>query len=169
MSKNSRTRTQAGEAFKDLLLIVRDITLHYYFQINTQSADQVTVDFNALFGRSIESFSVRKGALIDCMWDSKIQDDTIDIHAIRMWLSIQDATSRQYVRNRAAAKARRDEYTCNWFQRSLLDFTRGNDDVLVVTGSSGTGKSMLSGWVLERLQRPIGKKSYDSLSISIGV
>lgn len=168
LSANRQIRTQVGEAFNDLLMLVRDITLHYYVQINTLSANEVSLDFNQIFGRAVDSFYSRKNRIIDCMWSSRIDDESINIHAIRMWLSIHDVTTRNYLRDREAAKARRDEYTCDWVQRSLLDFTRGNDDVLAITGPSGSGKNMLSGWILERLQRPIGKKTYETLSLSIG-
>lgn len=149
-------------------MLVRDITLYYYVQINTLSTNEVSVDFNRLFGKAMDDFYGRKNRIIDAMWASEIKDDSINIHAIREWLTIHDATTRDYLRDRAAAKARRDEYTCDWIQRSLLDFTRGSGDVLGITGPPSSGKSMLSGWILERLQRPIGKKTFETLSISIG-
>ena len=62
----------------------------------------------------------------------------------------------------------RDEYTCEWFQKELLDFTRSDDDILVINGKSGCGKSVLSGWIVERLQRPLGRKSYETISYVIG-
>jgi hypothetical protein len=150
------------------LSLVRDITIHYHIQVNTISSDEVSLDFSSIFGRAIDAFYSHKERIIEAMWASRIDDESINIHAIRIWLSIRDATTRTYISDRAAAKARRDEYTCDWFQRPLLDFTRGRDDVLAITGASGSGKSMLSGWILERLQRPIGKKTYETLSLDIG-
>jgi tetratricopeptide (TPR) repeat protein len=150
-------------------MLVRDIALHYHIQIRTLSSNEVSLDFKSLFGRNIDAFYSRKDRIIESMWSWRIDDDSINIHAICMWLSVRDATTRTYLGDRAAAKARRDEYTCDWFQRPLLDFTRGEDDVLAITGPSGCGKSMLSGWIMERLQRPIGKKTYQTLSLSVGM
>jgi ABC-type dipeptide/oligopeptide/nickel transport system ATPase component len=50
----------------------------------------------------------------------------------------------------------------------LLDFSRGQGNVLAITGPSGCGKSILSGWIVERLQRPLGRKTHhEMLSFSI--
>lgn len=39
----------------------------------------------------------------------------------------------------------------------------------LVIGGSGSGKSILSGWIVERLQRSSGKKSFDVVSVIIGL
>ena len=166
---NSHIRAEVGQAFNDLLKLVRDVTLHYRVQISTLSSMEVVLDFNIVFGRNIEAFYGRKDHIIDAMWACKIEDDSLNIHAIRKWLSTRDSTTRKVISDRTAAKGRRDEYTCEWFQRHLLDFSRSDDDVLGITGPSGCGKSILWGWIVERLQRPLGKKSHETLSLIIGM
>jgi hypothetical protein len=165
---NSHIRTEVGQAFNDLLNLVREVTLYYSIQLSAISTE-VVLDFNSLFGRHIEAFYGRKDHIIEAMWACKIDGDSVNIHAIRTWLSIRDSTTRKVLRDRAAAKGRRDEYTCQWFERHLLDFSHGNGDVLAVTGPSGCGKSMLWGWIVERLQRVLGKKTHATLSLTIGM
>jgi hypothetical protein len=103
------------------------------------------------------------------MWKLRLGEDSADVGIIRKWLGIHDRVVRAVIADRKEAATRRDEYTCEWFQRSLFDFSRGSGDTLVVTAPFGSGKTVLASWIVERLQRPIGKKNYQTLSISIGM
>jgi Cdc6-like AAA superfamily ATPase len=91
----------------------------------------------------------------------------MNVGRIRKWLKPHDKTTQDILRNRREALKHRAEYTCEWFQRHLLDFSRGKKNVLLVTGPEGCGKSVLSGWIVERLQRPLAKKNFVTLSYSI--
>lgn len=75
---------------------------------------------------------------------------------------------RFIVNDSAAAKTYRAEFTCEWLQRHLIDFFRGKDDILAVDGPAGSGKSVLSGWIEERLQRPLARISYETLAYTFG-
>jgi ABC-type polysaccharide/polyol phosphate transport system ATPase subunit len=104
------------------------------------------------------------------MWACKVDEDSVNINSVRKWLGVHDSTVRTVLNDRAAARSRRHEYTCEWFQRALLDFTRGDGDILAITGPSGCGKSMLASWVTERLQRPLGKKkTHETMFLTIGM
>jgi ABC-type glutathione transport system ATPase component len=102
------------------------------------------------------------------MWECRLGNDCANVRVIRQWLEIRDNITRNIIRERVAAGRRRDEYTCEWMGRPLLDFSRGTDDVFAITGPSGSGKSILAGWILERLQRPLDKKIHATLSLIIG-
>jgi hypothetical protein len=52
----------------DLLMLMRDVALHYRFQISALSSNEVTLDFNSLFGRNIDAPYARKDHIIDAMW-----------------------------------------------------------------------------------------------------
>lgn len=159
---------EVGQAFNDLLVLVRDVALHYHIQISTITSSQVNLDFNSLFGKSIDSFYARKDHIIEAMWACTQESESHDVHAIRKWLSVRDPVVRDLLRDRAATRARHDEYTCEWIQRTLLDFSRGNSPILALTGPSGSGKSILASWIVERLQRPLGKKTHDTLFLTVG-
>ncbi len=67
------------------------------------------------------------------------------------------------------SRGERDEFTCEWFQTHLVGFTRSSEDIFLVTGIGGSGKSFLSGWITERLQRTLEKKTYIVNSVTIGM
>jgi hypothetical protein len=169
ISLTSHIRREIGQAFDDLLTLVRDVALHYRIQISSLTNTEATQDFNSLFRRNLDNFYERKDQIIDAMWASKMNsDDSISIYKVRTWLSIRDDVTRMVLRDRLASRSRRDDHTCDWLQKTLLDFSRGTDKVLAITGDSGSGKSFLWGWTVERLQRRLGKKIHETLSITIG-
>jgi hypothetical protein len=150
-------------------MLVRDVTLYYHIEINTLTTTQVAIDFNSLFGKHIVAFYGRKDHIIDAMWACKVNVDSVNINSVRTWLGVGDSTVRAVLSHRAAARSRRDEHTCEWFQRTLLDFTRGDGEILAITGPSGCGKSFLFSWIFERLQRQLGKKTHETISLTIGM
>lgn len=132
-------------------------------------SSEVVLDFNGVFGGKIEAFYRRKDHIVESMWECRLGDESVNIAVIRKWLGVKDKVVRTVLGNRKSANSRRDEYTCEWFQRPLLDFSRSSDHVLNITGPSGSGKSVLSGWIVERLQRPLGKKTHETLYLTIGM
>ena len=162
-------RVGLGQVFNDLLILVRDVSTYYYSQVNAISNGQVSLDFNSVFGSRIEAFHKRKSHITDAMWRFELGDDaSMDLETLRAWLRPRDLSIQTLVRNRLHAPGHRDEYTCEWFQRHLLDFSRSKNDVLSIIGPAGCGKSVLSRWIIERLQRPVGKKSFETLYVTIG-
>ena len=160
---------EVGQTFSDLLVLVREVSIHYYAQVNAISAGQVSLDFNSTFGSHIEAFHKRKSRITDAMWQVELGDDvSVDIETLRAWLRPRDRNLQTLVKNRSHAPGHRDEYTCEWFQRHLLDFSRSGEDGLSIVGPAGCGKSVLSRWIVERLQRPLGKKTYETLYFTLG-
>jgi type II secretory ATPase GspE/PulE/Tfp pilus assembly ATPase PilB-like protein len=94
---------------------------------------------------------------------------TTDMQKIRDWLSPADRTLRLLTSDVMNSRGERDEFTCEWFQTHLVGFTRSSEDIFLVTGSGGSGKSFLSGWIAERLQRTLDKKTYIVNSVTIGM
>ena len=103
-------------------------------------------------------------------WAANLNAETsLEIRTIRQFLAPQDRTLQILVSDRMGTRGIRDEFTCEWFQKHLLDFARSKDDVLAINGPSGCGKSTLAGWIVERLQRPLGRKSYGTITYFIGM
>ena len=166
---DERIRVAVGQAFNDLLILIRDISTYYYAQVNAISAGQVSVDFNSAFGGQIEAFHKRKSQITDAMWQIELGDEaSMGVETLRAWLRPRDSNLQTLVKNRFHAPGHRDEYTCEWFQRHLLDFSRSKDDGLSIVGPAGCGKSVLSRWIAERLQRPLGKRTYETLFFTLG-
>lgn len=86
-----------------------------------------------------------------------------DIQKVRKWLNQRSCLLKTISTDRHTQRAQYDEYTCEWFQRHLLQFTRGNEDVLAITAPAGSGKSTLSTWIQERLQRPMDRKIHNTI------
>ena len=167
---NGHIRMEVGHAFNALLMLVREVSIYYHVRISGISSSPVTIDFNSIFGGYVEDFHRRKNHIIDDMWEHELGSGfSVDVRTIRKWLGTRDRTVQTILEDRLSAKGHRDEYSCEWFQRYLLDFSRGGkDDILAVTAGAGCGKSVLSGWVIERLQRPLGRKTHQTLSYAVG-
>jgi Cdc6-like AAA superfamily ATPase len=60
------------------------------------------------------------------------------------------------------------DFTCEWFSQHLTDFTRSENGALLVTGKPATGKTVLSEWVVERLQSLNGRRASEVIAYTIG-
>lgn len=144
-------------------MLVRDVSIFYYAKVNGMSSGETSLDFSSLFGGQIEGFYSRKEHITDAMWKHQLgQHESMEIATLRSWLTPRDRMLKKLHKDRVLTPEHRDEYTCEWFQRSLLDFSRSQEDVLALFGPEGCGKTYLSRWIVERLQRPLGKKSRKS-------
>lgn len=65
-------------------------------------------------------------------------------------------------------RTERADYTCEWFSQYLTGFTRSEKGVLLVTGEPATGKTVLSEWVIERLQSLNGHQASEVIAYRIG-
>ncbi|KAL9606785.1 MAG: hypothetical protein Q9179_000075 [Wetmoreana sp. 5 TL-2023] len=167
LSANSRIRTEVGQAFNTLLIIVREVSLYYSYRLRS-SVHDTSFDFNTLFGGQIAAFRKRKSHIVDAMWEHVLGDEAaMETRNLRKWLGPRDPGSQKLLKKDDTAPADRDEYTCEWFQSHLLAFSRSDEDIFAIHGPTGCGKSVLSSWVVERLQRPLGKKAYVTLSCTI--
>ena len=54
-----------------------------------------------------------------------------------------------------------------WFQTHLTKYLNSNEPFLLVTGEAGNGKTTLAASIVERLQRPVSRKQYDTLFVTL--
>jgi hypothetical protein len=54
-----------------------------------------------------------------------------------------------------------------WFQNHLSRYLNSSDSFLLVTGEAGNGKTTLAASIVERLQRPVSRKQYDTLFVTL--
>lgn len=167
LSANSHVRTEVGQAFKSLLVLVREVSLYYKSKSRT-SIGQTSFDFNGVFGGQISAFHQRKNHILDAMWEYSLGDEaTMEVKNLRKWLGPHDSGLQKLLKAGHSAPGDRDEYTCEWFQSHLLSFSRSQNDTLAIHGPAGCGKSVLWDWIVERLQRSLGKRAYVTLSCTI--
>ena len=93
---------------------------------------------------------------------------TVPVHSIRGWLSPTDRIMRRLESDPTDEKTYREEFTAEWLQRPLLEFLHSKHRAMTLTGPMGSGKSVLSAWITDRLQRPIGRKVYQAIDYIIG-
>ena len=136
------------------------------------SSTSVRFDFNGVFGKSIINLEETKDRIADIMWAYNLRKSRfqtpVKIATLRDWLVPSDDTVRLLTDSKKTDKAERTEYTCEWFQRHLLDFLRSDDRSFSINGTIGCGKSVITDWMEERLQRPLGKKYYETISFAFG-
>ena len=156
---------EVGQAFNGMLLLVREISMYYNAKATGMLSSEAIVDFISLFGAQIEHFYSHRKLITDEMWKHQLgEHEPVDIATISTWLSPRDSVLKKLHKDRMLTPEHRDEYTCEWFQRHLLDFSRSQDDILALVGREGCGKTYLFRWIVERLQRPIGKKTRKFIS-----
>ena len=157
-----------SDVFESLVHLVGDVAIYYRTRISRMSGTQpVSIDFSAAFGKSVDAVWRKKEHLWNHLWSSKLGKKryTLSIEQLRHKLSPDDHSAQALLFAGLANKAERAEGTCEWIQGDLLDFLRSSSDkTLSITGASGCGKSMLAAWIKDRLQRTLGRVSYETLS-----
>lgn len=167
LSATRKIQDGIGKILNSLLILVRDVSLYYRVRLLSSKHD-ASIDFNAVFGGQIAAFHRRKNHVIDGMWEHSVGDAAVmGARSLRKRLGPQDSSLQRLLNSDDVAPSERGEYTCEWFQSHLLAFSRSKDDTLALFGPMGCGKSVLSRWVIERLQRPLGKKSFNTLACTI--
>jgi hypothetical protein len=91
----------------------------------------------------------------------------VSVDLVREFLTPHDRVTRTLAVTRYIKKPRAD-FTCEWFDRHLTDFTRGGKELMLVSGKPSTGKSVLSEWVVERLQASTGRRASEVVTYTIG-
>lgn len=124
-------------------------------------------EFEELFGRVVESYHNALGKASIEMWSTCVEGSTEEIETIRSFLQPQDRITQALMSDRISSRHRRAEYTCEWASKRLTDFARSKDDVLLVTGKECSGKSVLAGWLVDRMRNTKGRLAHEVISLSI--
>ncbi|KAI9641201.1 hypothetical protein NHQ30_010001 [Ciborinia camelliae] len=154
--------------YADLLKLVTGVTI-YYTRRQHDSVFSVRT-FDELFGKSIDEFFLHSDRFVDKIWSTRLErlaepgDDSVE--AVRNFLTPHDRVTRILATNRRTHGARAD-FTCEWFDRPLGEFLRNGKNLFMVTGSAGSGKSVLSEWVVERLQAFKGRRTTEVIRYTI--
>lgn len=159
-----------GEVFSGLVDLVGSVAVYYRQRISSMDGGSVTIDFDAAFGKTIDKIWTKREHLSNHMWSFRLRHKhySLSIEEVRRRLRPVDQSVRDLVYGRWPDKSERAEGTCEWIQGPLLDFLRSNDSIFAVAGPAGCGKSILAGWMKGRLQRPLGRKSYETVSYTFG-
>ncbi|KAK8075855.1 hypothetical protein PG997_010518 [Apiospora hydei] len=159
----NETITQSmSNLYASLVQLIGDIAVTYRQRISRLSSrnNTVSIDFDKEFSHQIRDVWTLRSRLFEHMWSRALrneQDVTSELTALQRKLAPSTSSEErsQLLYGRITEKAERAEGTCEWVEDDLVDFLESGENLLAITGSPGCGKSVLSAWLRERLQRPI--------------
>lgn len=170
MEASTEIMDHVSQIFSQMLTIVADITMALYGAFHHMAhVDQgsTKLDIYSRFGYHIESFRASVRSCAHEMWRFVLEgsgDEADDVLVLQAWLAPQDSILAQLSYDHVNLASRAEEYTCTWLQAHLNSFFKGDDKCLLVQGKSGSGKTTMANWVVDRLQRPINRMDISTLS-----
>ncbi|KAK7928661.1 hypothetical protein PG985_005659 [Apiospora marii] len=143
--------------YASLVRLIGDDVVTYRQRISRLSRNTVTIDFDKEFSSQIPDIWSLRSRLFEHMWSHALRDENVCSTLTSLQRQLVPSTSeyRPQLYGRIAEKAERAGGTCEWVEGDLTDFLESGEDLLAITGSPGCGKSVLSAWLRERLQKPI--------------
>lgn len=131
------------------------------------------LDIFEVFGETIQTFRSRKVEITQEIWNYQIEnsgveaEDALDVDVLSRWLTPQDPVLSSLSNDHTLFAEQQAEFTCLWFLKHLSHFMQCQDKFMLINGDSTSGKTVLAASIVERLQRPIGRKSYSTIFCSI--
>ncbi|KAK0630216.1 hypothetical protein B0T17DRAFT_488060 [Bombardia bombarda] len=150
----------------DMVELVGNISVHYRREISSLAANRsVTINFESAFGRSMTEIWKRRDLIVSKMWSLKLGNRTSgpSIDFIRRQLKAYRSVKGDFY-DQVSENLQRAEDTCEWLKSPLVEFFRGDEKAMTITGDAGTGKTYLAGWIKERLQSPLDHTQYATLT-----
>ncbi|KAK0672772.1 hypothetical protein QBC41DRAFT_343650 [Cercophora samala] len=154
----------------DLVDLVGRISILYREKISSlgqNTKKSIVVNFETEFGKHMSSIWRRRDSIIAKMWSLKLgnRTDSLGVDAVRRRLQ-NDRSAKGAFYDQVSENVKRAEDTCEWVRTPLVNFLRGKEKALTITGEAGSGKTVLAGWMKERLQRPLDHTQYTTLTYS---
>lgn len=166
-------REQLALMYGDLLTLTSVVATRYYKVVQGTASTTMTLDIYDVCHDVIQSFRDRQETVIDLIWAHQAQLEGLDLttglstKSLRRWLLSMDTVQTTLTQDHTIYLVGQAESTCLWFQKPLGAFVQGHSKVMAVTGHSGSGKSVLAASTVERLQRPLGRKTFSTLYYAI--
>ncbi|KAH8889183.1 hypothetical protein GQ53DRAFT_870157 [Thozetella sp. PMI_491] len=155
-----------ADLYTEVIELVGQIAVHYRKRISSLGdAESLTVNFDVAFGNKMSSIWETKESVTARMWRLKLGNNGkyARLDAVRRWLKPERSTKAQFY-DRVGGSAKRAEDTCEWLKPMLVEFLRSKDKIFTITGNEGSGKTVLAGWIHDRLQRPLNHTQYSTIS-----
>ena len=144
LPSSTEVYNEIRQAFSELLVMVRDISLQYRTQSTDLSLKEITSATNKVFQRQISVFNPQQDLIIQKIWDHRLGDDAATFSILRRWLNTHNDLSQAFVSDNVAGDRYNFRSTSQWFQCSLTKFTRSGNRILAITGPVGCGKSFVA-------------------------
>lgn len=167
-SKSHELMEEVGRAFAELLQIVTGISVSFFSAVH--SGQRFTkIDIFTAFSSLIEAFRRRVHACSQAMWNVTLENkgyEGIQVEDFQEWLAPKDSVLAFLASNHIQLAKKADPFTCTWFQSELTSFLKSTEKIMLVEGKTGTGKTTLANWAIDRLHRPIARKHVSTISFS---
>ncbi|KAK4663014.1 hypothetical protein QC763_601090 [Podospora pseudopauciseta] len=167
---SQEVKESLAHLYCDLVDLVGRISILYREKISSLGQNthkSVVINFETEFGQHVAGIWRRRDSIIAKMWSLKLGNRThsLGVDAVRRRLqNDRSATGAFY--DQVSENIKRAEDTCEWVKTPLVNFLRGKEKALTITGEAGSGKTVLAGWMKERLQRPLDHTQYTTLTYS---
>lgn len=190
LTTTPQIREQLGLMYGDLLTLTSSVATRYYKAVHGMASSKMSLDIYEVCGSVIESFRDRQSQVAELIWKHQAQQEGFDlehgelivptlkqnrlteraavpINVLKRWLVPSDPVVSSLTTDHTTHLAGQAEFTCQWFQKPLSNFAQSESMVMAVTGREGSGKTVLSASIIERLQRSLGRTSFSTLFYSI--
>ncbi|KAJ5776103.1 uncharacterized protein N7511_001114 [Penicillium nucicola] len=147
-------QSEVVAAYSDLVELICNVSVHYYRKAHNFSRTVDVSDFHARFSHHIHSFQSHRASLIEVLWTSSsatlefTTNPVVKVREIREFLSFHDCAVPAIL---SARQPRAAEYTCEWFESQLTLQQARRPGLTVINGGIGTGKTVLSQWIVDKL------------------
>ncbi|KAJ6052157.1 hypothetical protein N7499_011539 [Penicillium canescens] len=147
-------QSEVVAAYSDLVELICNVSVHYYRKAHNFSRAVDVSDFHARFSHHIHSFQSHRASLIEVLWTSSsatlefTTNPVVKVREIREFLSFHDRAVSAIL---SARQPRAAEYTCEWFGSHLAQQQIRRPGLTVINGGVGSGKTVLSQWIVDKL------------------
>lgn len=169
LTASTEIRRELAHTYSDFMQLTCAVNAHYRTKSHGKHMISAT-EFEEHFGETITGFYHHLDRISTSMWTMEIESSRfrghseLDICAIRDFLGPQDRIVRNMISNRLSSGVHRAEFTCEWFSSHVTNFTRNRNKVFLITGGPSSGKTVLSRWIVEKLQGSMDQDPYDVIS-----
>lgn len=166
---------QIAFLFADLITLVTEIAIRLHKIVNGMHSSTTSLDIHQVFKTTIDTLKERKAEVVELIWMQELENEGVDLDLednysvafLSRWLSPPDYVLASLTRNHTTFADQQAEFTCLWFQKHLSRFIQGSEAIMLVNGKPGSGKTALSAAIADRLQRPLGRRSFNTIYCSI--
>lgn len=130
--------------------IVTDVSIDAYQAVHGLKSTHSTVSYD-IFMSSESQIQAFRSRLDRCryeMWaytlTQKHMSDGKDIDKLRRWLAPPDSVLAFLASSHVSMAVKPAPFTCDWLQKPLKKFIQGGDDIMMVEGKNGSGKTVLA-------------------------
>ncbi|KAK1750959.1 hypothetical protein QBC47DRAFT_331102 [Echria macrotheca] len=161
-------KEDVANLYCDVIDLVGNISFFYRKEMNKLApGKKSTTTFEAAFGRDLSDVWRRHDTLTSRMWMAKLghRHTSFTVDWVRRRLKHDRSTKGSFY-DQVSESMKRAEDTCEWLKEPVAKFLRNpdtKDKTLTITGETGSGKTVLAGWIKERLQRPLERVQYSTL------